>query len=219
MKQLLLFALTGLMALPVSGQLAQVSFGGHFYRQTGNTIISFDPGTSQGTVYYLNPIEEKRGIPGFGFYYYHPLFKPSNNFSVGGQTAFAFWAFFQSPDAVQNQYGQTIGSTGGSPLEIGYNMPLMAMTRFGAHATEDSNEGFGGGLGAGFMLFGFSVPNDKGFMIPFALSAEVNYNNFGLRFDLPLKKYESFYKSYTGDIPRVTSSFYSVQLTLALTGD
>ena len=213
------FILLAFFTVNGSAQVMHMSFGGHYYKQKGALIEAFDPGTAAGDVYYSTAVDEKSAVPGIGFYYYKYFLQPSDNISYGVQTGFDFFAFFEAPKDVQNQYGQKVGEEGGSSLVVGYSIPVYAMGRFGAQSTEDIGEGIGAAIGAGINLFGFTIPNEKGFMVPLSLAAELTYRKFGLRFDLPLKKFESHYPSYTGDIPRLSNSFFSVELTYVFGSD
>jgi hypothetical protein len=213
------FILLSFFTLNCTAQVMHMSFGGHYYKQKGALLEAFDPGTAAGDVYYSTAVDEKSAVPGIGFYYYKYFLEPSDNISFGVQTGFDFFAFFEAPKDVQNQYGQKIGEEGGSSLVAGYSIPVYAMGRFGSQATEEVGDGLGIALGAGINLFGFTIPSEKGFMVPFSIATEITYRKFGLRLDLPLKKFESHYPSYTGDIPRLSNSFFSVELTFLLGGN
>ena len=218
MKQITV-ALFCFFALNTNAQLWQAGFGALCYNQTGSTISSYYSGNGSGAgiVRASTSVKEFSNAPQLGVNYYHALFSPKRSeYSAGIQTGFIFFAYYRSADAVQNQYGQVVGSKGGDPLVIGYQIPLYAMGRFGSLSGEDADKGIGAAIGAGPMLLGFNIPNEKGIMLPFTLGAEICYNRIGIRFDLPLKKYKSVYQSYTGDIPRITTAFYSAQITLAL---
>jgi hypothetical protein len=99
---------------------------------------------------------------------------------------------------------------------MGYLVPLLAMARFGELSGKHSKKEFGAGLGAGFMLTGFSLPLVTGFMAPFTICAEASFRRFGIRSGLPLGTYTSVYQTYSGEIPRISTRFYTVKLTYAI---
>jgi hypothetical protein len=193
-------------------QLWQMTFGAQIYKQTGSTIGSFDPGSLQGNIYSAHTVKEKGWVPMAGVYYYYPFYSSRDLFSLGAEAGFGFWGSYQSPDEIQNQYGAQIGTTGGSPLKIGYQFPILAMARLGAGSTADSEKPIGFALGTGIMPTGFNVPLEKGFYAPIVLASEITYNQFGLRIEFPFKGYQSVYNSYVGEIPRIKTRFISIQL-------
>jgi len=205
-----------LVSLSSSAQLMHLTFGGYYYKQAGTIIQAYNPGSASGDIYYAVDVDEKSAVPGAGFFYYKYFVKPGEKFSAGVQTGLGFYAFYEAPKEVQNFSGQKIGEEGGTSLVMGYFLPVYAMARFGSQATEDVGDGLGASLGAGINLYGFNITYDKGFMVPFAITAELMYSRFGIRFDMPLKKFESHFPSYTGDIPRLKTSFFSVQLSVQL---
>lgn len=198
-------------------QVFQIGAAAHFYRQSGIILSSYDPGTSQGSIQYSTEISDKSGVPGVSFFYYHPVIKAGEIFSAGLQTGFEFFAIYKAPSDVRTFGGAYVGHWGtGTGLRLGYLIPTSVMVRIGNLAIKNNEKSFGGAIGLGVVPFGFNIPLEKGFMMPLNFCAEMNFKNWGLRFDLPLKKYESFYKSYTGDIPRLTNSFYSIKVIVKI---
>ena len=217
MKKFIYFFITMCLSLSTYAQTWQFSIGLHFDNQNGTIISEYTPGTAQGIRYVPTEINELKVFPGFGFSYYHPFHSKSENFSLGLQSGFEFFGYKAAEE--YNGSSQTLTSQTSSSLEIGYNIPFMAMFRFGSLSTKDNSEGFGLGIGAGLSLTGFSIQNENGIMLPFTLSAEVIYNNWGLRFDFPLSKYQSVYHSYTGDIPRISNSFFTFHVLIGIGRD
>jgi len=194
-------------------QIFQLGGAGHMYKQTGSIISAYDPGSAQGTIRYATAIDEKSGVPGISFFYYQPVIKVNDVFSAGIQSGFEFFAIYEKPKDVRTFGGQYVGHWGtGTALRLGYLIPTSIMARIGNLAVKDNEKSFGGAVGFGVVPFGFNIPLEKGFMMPFNFCAEIDFKNWGLRLDLPLKKYTSTYKSYTGDIPRLTTSFYSIKI-------
>jgi len=194
-------------------QTFQIGGAAHFYKQTGNIISAYDPGSSQGTIQYNTAVKEKSGVPGISFFYYQPVIKVNDIFSTGIQSGIEFFAIYGAPKDVRTFGGVYVGHWGsGAGLRLGYLIPTSIMARIGNLAIKDNDKKIGGAIGFGVVPFGFNIPLEKGFMMPFNICAEFDFKNYGLRFDLPLKKYTSTYKSYTGDIPRLTTSFYSIKI-------
>lgn len=197
-------------------QIFQLGFGVHHYNQNGNIIGNYDPSATQGIIQLLYPVKEENTLLGGAFYYYQPVIKNEESLSAGIQAGFDFFAYYEKGKTVTTPSGQILGTyatSGSGGMYLGYQVPVVLMARAGTSATKDNLEGFGGAIGFGLLPFGFIIPNEKGFMMPFSLCAEINFYRFGLRFDLPLKKYKSIYKSYTGDIPRLSNSFFSIKIT------
>jgi hypothetical protein len=193
-------------------QTTQIGFGGYFYKQVGHIIISHDPGSASGTVQYLYDIDESSGVPGIFCSYYHPFYKPNKSLSAGLQGGFAFYAYYEAPSDVMTFTGQKVGTWGGTDFITGYQVPIMAMARIGSLSTSENEKKIGGAIGFGIIPMGFTLPYDRGMMIPFSFCAELNFKNAGLRFDMPLRKYQSYFKSYTGDIPKIKNSFFSITI-------
>lgn len=209
------FILTVILLTTVasSAQVMQIGAAMFIYKQTGMILSSYYAGSSCGYIQYSTDINEKSGAPGLTFFYYHPIIKSGEIFSAGLQTGFEFFALYEAPKDVRTFGGAYVGHWGtGTGLRIGYLIPTSVMARIGNLAIRDNEKKFGAAVGFGLVTFGFNIPLEKGFMMPFNFCAELNFKSLALRFDLPLKKYESVYKSYTGDIPRLTNSFYSIKL-------
>jgi hypothetical protein len=217
MKRIIYFLLTICISLSTYAQTWQFSVGFHFDDQYGTIIDEYNPGTAQGIRYFSTDVKELKVFPGLGFSYYHPFYSTSENFSLGLQSGFEFFGY--KADEQFNGGSQTLTSQSSSPLEIGFNIPLLAMLRLGSLSTRDNSEGFGFAIGAGGAFSGFSFQNENGMMLPFTLCTEIIINNWGLRFDLPLTKYKSYYQSYTGDIPKLTNSFFTFHVIIGIGRD
>ncbi len=194
-----------------NAQTFQLGFSGLVHKQTGMILTSFDPGSAQGIIQSAKQINEHSGTPGISLLYYQPIVHAGEIFSAGIQTGFVFYGYYEAPKEIVNiSNGAYVGQEGGSPLILAFQIPTSIMARVGNLAVKESEIPIGGAVGIGFVPFGFTTPLDKGFMMPLNLCAEINVLNFGFRLDFPQKKFQSVYKTYTGDIPRITTSFYSM---------
>jgi hypothetical protein len=208
-----LFAVLFFLALHSYGQTNELGVGAWCFKQKGILIDSYDPGTS-GTVNIASDYDESNSVPGFSFVHYHPLYNVSEKFWLGAEAGANFFGYYHE-DETKNFYGQTIARES-SGLYLTFQVPLYAACRFLNGSSENNDEGFGAGAGIGGMMQGFEVPEERGFMITPAFMVELKYNRFGARFDYLFNKFESHYDSSTGDIPRLSTSFFDVLITLTL---
>ncbi|MBW6483245.1 MAG: hypothetical protein K0B10_09295 [Vicingaceae bacterium] len=200
----------------VFSQTADIGFGAIRYSQKGMLISTYDPGSETGNVNEQSKINEAEAIPSLIFSYYYPFYKPTDYLSVGGLSGLSFYTFYNKKDDPTNLSGQTIGTGSSSGFYVGYQIPLYASVRLFNSSNKDNLEGFGGGLGIGYVAHGFTIDNEKGFMFSPSFLAEIRFNKVGLKFETLFNKFTSVYKSDTGDIPRLETSFFQIHLFLII---
>jgi len=195
-------------------QTNEFGVGAVLYKQSGTLIATYDPGSLTGNINYEDAKDESNGAPAVMVAHYHPFYELSDMIAIGGQAGFVFYGYYERKDDTKNFYGQTIAPGTSSDLIIGWEVPLYVNLRLMNGSTDDNDDGFGLGVGIGYTAHGFNVVNDKGFMFSPSLLAEIKYNTLGLRYERQFKKYESVYTSDTGDIPRLSTSFSQIFLTI-----
>ena len=195
-------------------QTFQFGLSASTYKEQGSIINSYDPGASQGVIYNLENIDNSSILPGVVVYYYQPIIKSNYVFSVGIQGGVEAYAIYKKQQTVTNYTGQYIGTWGSeTSLQAGYKVPISILARFGNLSVKKNYNSFGFAAGFGISPHGFSLPLDRAFYLSPNLCCEISYEKISLRFNLPLNNYNSYYTSTTGDIPRLTSSFWSINLT------
>jgi hypothetical protein len=202
-------------AIQSQAQLWQFGAAYNIIYQEGQILESYNPGNFSGLVYSMKPIKEQTHSIGMSFFYYHPVLKLNDEFSGGFQLGASIGGSFQKEGEIQSG-GGTIGYQSGSPLILFTNIPLVGMFRFGNLSTTESKKLLGGAIGFGSTLTSYITPIENGTYLPLIITAELNYKIFGVRIDFPLNTKASYYKSNTGDIPKLSTSLFNLNLTFAL---
>jgi hypothetical protein len=211
-----LFALVLISISRSNAQTNELAFGAWFFNQTGTLILSYDPGSTTGTINYPSEVEESNAVPGFSFIHYHPLHELSDELALGAEGGLNLFMFYEKKDDVTDFSGQVIATGESSGLFFSLQVPVYATARFLNGSTESYDEGFGAGAGIGGMFQGFEVPEEKGVMFSPVAMVELKYDNWGARFDYLFSKFKSHYTSSTGDIPRLETSFFNISISLRL---
>lgn len=187
-----------------------IAYNGLYFK--GQTLSSFDPGSNSGTVYSMNELDDKNHLLGMSFFYYQSLYEVNPELSLGLQVGGTISGNYQKAGNYRDSDG-VVSSVQGSPFIFTSKIPITAMIRGGALATEDSEAIMGGAVGFGIMPVSFIHPLQNGTFLPLILTTELNYQNVGLRIDIPLSKFTSHYTTTTGDLPKLTMDLYSINLT------
>ncbi len=193
------------------------SFGLDCYYQSGKVLQFYNPTKDQAIRKSID-VTEFQGIPGVGAYYYHALIKSKKHRSFGIDAGLNGSLYLSNAQPIYNQSGAVIGSTGNTGIWAFYSVPILASARFGRlsknfsddRASDEKKYGFA--FGAGVSPLGFYLEHANGFKIMPEVEMEYFRNNTGLRFDLTIGKYRNYYKSETGDIPKIQLKFFSLKL-------
>jgi hypothetical protein len=210
----ILIPLALLASLCCGAQNFDVTTGAALTKQQGAILVSAYPGSSQSFITKKMEVDETVKVPQVGVSYYYPFYPKDGNFSVGGMTGINLMLSYKKTEFV-NQFGGSMGSKS-SPLYASYAVPFLVMLKGGCAAFQDNDEGFGGGIGAGISMIGFSMPYEKGFMVSPDICAEIRWKRIGLRTEFMTKKFISEYKTDSQPIPRITTSFIYVSLLVGL---
>ncbi|CAN5916064.1 hypothetical protein BH11BAC7_BH11BAC7_24940 [soil metagenome] len=215
MKAISLFiSITLLASFACRAQNFDITIGAALTNQQGSVLVSSYPGSSQSFITTKMEVDEKVKVPEVGVSYYQPLFPQEGKFSLGAMVGFNLMLSYKKVDYV-NQFGNSMGSKT-SPLYASYAVPVLAMFKGGCGAFKDNDEGFGGAIGGGISMIGFTMPYEKGFMVSPDFCAEIRWNRIGLRAEYMTKKFVSEYQTDNKPIPRVTTSFMYISLLIGL---
>ena len=139
--------------------------------------------------------------------YYHPLLIINDDLALGGYGGAKFlFSYFEG---------------GSSPLDLGFQLPVAAIFKYGSQATYDSEHLLGGGVGAGvvFSAFNLETPVESKYtnISPYILAEVTAFDNFTLRFHYNLLKSKTHYDSSLGEVPKLTYSTFGLDLAFLIT--
>ena len=173
----------------------------------GHIRETYEIGNQSTPVTSSIEIDGTSGIVGVMGGYYYPFLPINDNMAVGAYGGLKLLAWFDRHD---------------QSLDMGAQIPVSILYRFGSYSTYDYDLEIGFGIGGGVSLHSYSLENPTetkitGFLPH--LAAEFYALGYVLKINYSLSKLSTYFNSTSGRVPKLTFVPISFDVAIIIGGD